>query len=441
MEQKVYLIINAIINCIMLEYLPFGVLQFKYKFNKYYALTGIVLLDVILTLPRTIGGADPHLPTIIIMVIYPPIFAILLFKNPLWKKMLATVGFYIFVMYPLEFVTFFFMDIFWGGSYFEDVYAHNDLYYAGLTLNNIFYFIIMVLLILGWRRFIDKKKNPQTPVYLAVVFYQSILFMLWLRVAPVHFHSTTLRWMGLFFELFGFAIAILIFYFFNQMEQQLETEEKMAALYRQKDFEKEYIEASAQHLEQMKQFQNDCALQIKELHEAVKQPNYQIHTRQLLDQSQNRINSSRQTVYSLHPLLNALLSVKKDLATQKNIPMEIHCTHSSDIGIADIDLCSVLGNLLDNAIEACEQITQEERKITVDINERSGFLIINITNSINSQTPEIKRIGFTSKEDRQNHGLGLRMVERICSGHEGRLLFAPSENVMKISAILKKNDN
>lgn len=439
METQIYMIFNAIINCTMLEYLPFGVLQFKYKFNKYYALAGIVLLDFILTLPRTIDGADPHLPTIIIMVIYPPVFAILLFKDPLWKKLLATVGFYIFVMYPLEFVTFFVMKIFWGGSFFEDVYAHNGLYYAGLTLNNYFYFIIMVLLVLGWKRFIDKKKTPHTPVYLAVIFYHSVLFLLWLRIAPVH--STTELWPGLIFEIFGYGIAILIFSFFNQMEQKLETEEKIAALYRQRDFEKEYVKASAQHLEQMKQFQNDCSLQIKKLHEAVQQPDYQTHTRQLLTQSQDKINASRQALYSRHPLINALLSVKKELASQNDIKMEIHCTHSENIGIADIDLCSVLGNLLDNAIEACEKIEKENRKIVIDIDDRSGFMIIKVTNSITPQTSKIKRIGFTTKEDTENHGIGLRMVERICVKYEGRLIFTPLENVISVSAILKKDNN
>lgn len=191
----------------------------------------------------------------------------------------------------------------------------------------------------------------------------------------------------------------------------------------------------------MKQLHNDFALQIKELHEAVKQPDYQTRTRHLLDQSQDKIKASRQTVHSLHPLINALLSVKKELAAHKNIEMEIHCTHSADIGVTDIDLCSILGNLLDNAIEACEHIKQGERKIIADINEQSGFFIIKITNSITAQTPKINRIGFTSKNDSENHGFGLRMVERICLKHEGRLLFTPSENTMNVSAILKKNCN
>ena len=191
----------------------------------------------------------------------------------------------------------------------------------------------------------------------------------------------------------------------------------------------------------MKQFQNDCSLQIKKLHEAVQQPDYQTHTRQLLTQSQDKINASRQTLYSRHPLINALLSVKKELAAQNDIEMELHCTHSEDIGVADIDLCSVLGNLLDNAIEACEKLEAKDRKIVINIDERSGFLIIKVTNSITPQTSKIKRIGFTTKEDAENHGIGLRMVERICVKYEGRLIFTPLENVLSVSAILKKDNN
>ena len=394
MELKIFLLLDGIINSIMLEYPPFGVLKYKRKFNKYIALAAIVLLDTIIILPRTFGDAGPSMLNTIVTCAHPIIWVMLLFDEPLWKKLAVTVGYNIFVMLPLEFVSMILMYFFWGGNFFEDVYARNDLYLAGRTLNNMLYFITLIFVVLLWRRFVDKKKDRHTPVYISIALYQTVLMLMWIRIASDY--SSITKWIGFVLEIFGFIVDLILFYFFSQMEQQLETEEKLAALYRQRDFEKEYYDASSQHLDQMKQQQQDFALQIHKL--------------------------------------------KEDLARDKGIHMEIHCTHSSDIGIADIDICSILGNLLDNAIEACEKIDTPDRKIVVDIHEKAGFLIVKITNSITELTPVIKKIGFTSKTDTANHGIGLRMVERICTKYDGRLLLAPSDNMetMSASAVLRK---
>lgn len=439
MELKIFLLLDGLINSIMLEYPPFGVLKYKRRFNKYIALAAIVLLDTIIILPRTFGDAGPSMLNTIITCSHPIIWVILLFDEPLWKKLAVTVGYNIFVMLPLEFVSMILMYFFWGGNFFNDVYARNDVYLAGRTLNNMLYFITLIFVVLLWRRFVDKKKDRHTPVYISIALYQTVLMLLWIRIASDY--SSITKWIGFVLEVFGFIVDLILFYFFSQMEQQLETEEKLAALYRQRDFEKEYYEASSQHLDQMKQMHQDFSSQIHELHEAVQQPDYKNNMTQILARSQSKIEASRKTVYSLHPIINALLCVKEEHANSIGIPMEIHCTHSSEIAIADIDICSVLGNLLDNAIEACEKIESPDRKITVDIHEKAGFLIVKISNTITEQTPTIKKIGFTSKSDRENHGLGLRMVERICSKYDGSLIFVPSENkdTISISAVLRKS--
>lgn len=439
MELKIFLLLNGIINSVMIEYFPFAVLQFKYKFNKYYAFAAIVLLDTIIILPRTIGDAGPSLLNTILTCGHPLIWSNILFKDSVWKKLATTVGFNIFVMLPLEFISMFIIHIFWGGNFFSDSYARNNIYYAGVTLNNLLYFSTLILIILLWRKLVDKKRSPQLPVYLAVAFYQSILLCLWLRIA-VDYSSST-KWLGLLLEVFGFTIDMILFYYFNQMESKLETEEKLAALYRQRDFEQEYYRISQQNLAKMKDLNNEFTSHIRELQEAVKETDHEQNVRQILDISQVEINNARQTVYSLHPVINALLCVKSGLAKSRNIRMEIHCTHSAETGIEDIDICSVLGNLLDNSIEACEAIESKDKMITADISEKAGFFIVTVKNPINAKTSSFKGIGYTSKPDSENHGLGLRMVERICTKYDGRLLLAPSEDIISVSAILKKNKN
>ena len=439
MELKLYMIIHSIINLTMLDFPPFAVLQFKYKYNKYYALAAMVFIDFFITLPRTIGDAGPSLLNTILTCTHPVIWCIVVFKDPLWKKLAVPIGFTVFVMLPLEFISMLFMHLFWGGNFISDSYIRNDIYLAGLTLNNLLYFVTEIFMILLWHRLVDKKKSPQTPIYLAVALYQTVLFALWLAVGKDF--SLKAITIGLLLEVFGFVIDIVLFIVFNQMGAKLETEEKLEALYRQRDFEKEYYTVSQQYLTQMKKLQTDFLSHIHEIHEAVKQPDNTKKIKQILDQSQLELNAAKRTVYSTNPVINAVLSVKQEQSAKQNIKMEVHCSHSLDIGIADIDLCSVLGNLLDNAIEACERIDVKERKITADIHEKAGFLVIKIRNSVTSENAKVRKIGYTSKADAENHGLGLRMVERICSKYDGKLILTPTPDEMRASAILKRTYN
>lgn len=437
MEVKIFLLLNSIINLTMEEYIPFGVLQFKYKFNKHWALAAIVLMDTILVLPRTLGDAGPSLLNTVLTCTHPVIWCCILFKDPLWKRVVVPLGVTFLVMFPLEFVTMGLMHLFWGGSFFQDVYERNEVYFSGLTLINMLYYITVLLVIIFWRRFIDKKKGLKVNIYWLAIFNQTMLMAFWFRIAENY--SFQVMWIGFSLDVFGIVIDLLLLYFFNQMEKQLETEEELAALYRQRDFDKEYHQASLQQLNQMKHLHNEFTRHISELHEEVKSSDDIANVKQFLQQSQLEIYAAKQVVYSRHPVINALLSVKQQIARDKNIQMEIHCTHSADIGIADIDICSVLGNLLDNAIEACEKLEQDERSIVVDIDEKAGFFIVKITNSVTARTLEFKKIGYTSKKDSTNHGLGLRMVERICAKYEGSFELTPSEDTMRVCAILKKN--
>lgn len=437
METNFFLFINFIISSMVLNLPPFVLLKFKYNFNKYYAYVAIVLFDILISLPKTLGGMGPTMLHTVVTCTIPIIWSILLFQDSLWRRIIVPVGFTICVIFPLEFITMFFMYYFWDSIALVDIYINNDIYFAGSILNTLLYYITEIFIILLWKRFIDKKKISHAYIYIIIALYQSILFVLWLRIPKNNFYLTMLG--GLLLETFGILINLMFFYIFNQMQEKLATEEKLTALYRQRDFEKEYYKASQQHLKQMQHLQKKFISHIRELRAAINQPNNEKNIQQIIAQSQIEINSNKHFFYSSHPVINALLTVKQNLAENRNITMEIHCTHSSDIGITDVDICSVLGNLLDNALEACDKTEQIDKKVSVDISEKAGFFIIKVANSITSHTPKFKGIGYTSKADTENHGLGLRMVERICSKYDGKLILSPSQETMYVSAILQKN--
>lgn len=103
--------------------------------------------------------------------------------------------------------------------------------------------------------------------------------------------------------------------------------------------------------------------------------------------------------------LDAILSTKKALAESKGITVDMEVQISDQLPLEPVDVCVIFGNALDNAIEACDRITQGEKKISLVLVQREGKLLCHLTNTapINSS----KDFSITSKSDKKNHGFGL----------------------------------
>ena len=104
--------------------------------------------------------------------------------------------------------------------------------------------------------------------------------------------------------------------------------------------------------------------------------------------------------------------------------MEIAVHPGNETGIDDLHLCSVLSNLIDNALEACGNISDPEILPYIDVMcyEKAAFLIIKVINSKQNKIllSRGKRI-LSTKQDASKHGLGLTIVENITKMYNGEL--------------------
>ncbi len=131
-----------------------------------------------------------------------------------------------------------------------------------------------------------------------------------------------------------------------------------------------------------------------------------------------------QIVKTGNVMVDAILNSKMSLAISKNIEVTAKAVVPSNIEILDIDLCVLLGNLLDNAMEACEvrensqNFEFEKPFIRVYISVKGNQLYICVTNSAYGK---VKKQGFkflTTKES-DSHGYGLIRIDKICAKYSG----------------------
>jgi sensor histidine kinase regulating citrate/malate metabolism len=118
-------------------------------------------------------------------------------------------------------------------------------------------------------------------------------------------------------------------------------------------------------------------------------------------------------------MVDAILNSKISLAKSREIKINAKASVPSPLAFSEIDLCVIIGNLFDNAMEACAKIPDAERRfIRVFIGRHNQMLYISFTNSTHNR---VKRDGrsFRSTKGSASHGFGLMRVDRITGKYGG----------------------
>ena len=116
--------------------------------------------------------------------------------------------------------------------------------------------------------------------------------------------------------------------------------------------------------------------------------------------------------------LDAILSSKVSIARKNNI--EVNCTAKvpQDLKISDVHFCAIVGNLMDNAIEACEKIPAAcPRFIRIYIGLFKSQLYISVSNS--TKEKKRRRLGELVTSKLGEHGFGLRRIDKLAEKYDG----------------------
>jgi len=119
-------------------------------------------------------------------------------------------------------------------------------------------------------------------------------------------------------------------------------------------------------------------------------------------------------------VLDAVVSAKLLLAQAKDIDVTVQVAYPEAVPIKDHDLCAIAGNLIDNAIEACELIDTPAIKRFVDFSilEKGKNMILTVRNSTNGIVRMDGDAYLTTKKGAY-HGLGLKHVDSIVEKYQG----------------------
>ncbi|MCL2223206.1 MAG: GHKL domain-containing protein [Oscillospiraceae bacterium] len=224
------------------------------------------------------------------------------------------------------------------------------------------------------------------------------------------------------------SIAILnifIFIFVEYIMRHNEVSQKIIIAETQNEAHQSHINLLTHNQMQIRTMTHDFKQQVHELYTLCEENRLEELRSKLLDLS-NR-ESDTLLVNTENIMLDSILTSKIELADKQSINFKRKFDVAPDLDYLDSEICVLLGNALDNAIEACMRSTCE-RFIGMELTATPKQFLCHITNTIGTEPQSDGEYLKTSKKDGLYHGIGLQSMKRICEDLGGSLSFSYNDS-------------
>ena len=139
-----------------------------------------------------------------------------------------------------------------------------------------------------------------------------------------------------------------------------------------------------------------------------------------LDALDTDLNTVDLAVKTGNAMADAIINSKISLAKSRNIPVQIDAHIPVKLKMSELDLCCILGNLFDNAMDASAELPEEERLIRVYMDMKGTQLYISFTN-FTATKKQKKLAGSFVTTKGEGHGFGLVRIDAIVEKLDGYL--------------------
>ncbi len=282
---------------------------------------------------------------------------------------------------------------------------------------------------------IDNLQQPHVwwiSTMVSAIFYFFNLCMIVRRYSTLHTNRVGLAYATVMILMFLLLILLCVIFYFlvNSLVKKAETEDRNHILEMQ---EKQYV-ALQRYLDQDRKARHDFRQTIYTLKELSTEKNYQA-----IDDYLSRyievLPQKEVTDFCRDHALNALLNHYAAISDRFGIQTDMQIRLPSVIQIDSVDLCSIVGNILENAVTACRDIPVEKRFINLTVSEEQGHeLYIALSNSFSGKTRQIKDRYLSTHKG--GNGIGLLSIAATAGRYDGMADFSHEQNVFYSNIML-----
>lgn len=218
-----------------------------------------------------------------------------------------------------------------------------------------------------------------------------------------------------------------VFNYFESFESQI----RLTALEQIMEHEDENYRTLTESYEEIRNIKHDLKNQVELLNNLINQEKY-AQAKEHISQFYKTVERTTSMCCTGNSAVDSIINLKGDLARSHGI------SYMTKIKLTEIDcdtvgLCRILGNALDNAIEACNRSECTERCVCLVLTNQNNKLLICIENT--SPRVDINNL-TTSKQNKAFHGIGLQSIRRTVSQMGGNISCSYNEGYFRINILI-----
>ncbi len=223
-----------------------------------------------------------------------------------------------------------------------------------------------------------------------------------------------------------FLINIFVFYLYDFLMKSYDEKMEKALLMQQSNAYLKQLEIMTQSQENLKEFRHNVKNHVLSL-KALLENNDSRSASDYLDNIYRNIDIPDEYSKSGNSEIDSILNYKLHKADACGIRVEVKVNVPEKLNILPFDLSVVLGNLLDNAIEA--SCASPEKKLKVSVELDRNVLYIHIANSFSGALSYSNGEYITTKTDKERHGMGLNSVKKSLEKYNGAIELHHTRNI------------
>ena len=228
-------------------------------------------------------------------------------------------------------------------------------------------------------------------------------------------------------------LMYLIMYFVvQQMSKDNQTKLEYELMKEKEKYSKESMEIIKRSNEELREFKHDLKKYLLPLQEAM-ETMPQSEMAKVWEKINQKIEDVQTLIQTGNSYVDSMINTKITLARSEKV--DVKCTILSKMeGIDDLEFCSVFGNLMDNAIEAERKVT-EKKEIIIFVEEKMGYLRLEIQNKIEKSVLNENSSLNTTKKDTSSHGIGHKSIKRTMQKVGGALKYYETGDLFCAEAV------
>ncbi|WP_417123668.1 GHKL domain-containing protein [Ruminococcus bicirculans (ex Wegman et al. 2014)] len=240
----------------------------------------------------------------------------------------------------------------------------------------------------------------------------------------------SLNYISLSISLIGIIfINISMFNFFESYEDKI----KLKYLETLKQQEQENYKLLALSHKQVKELKHDIENQFSVLNGLMKSGD-NAAAMQYLDKLNSYVRTANRICYTGNNVIDSIVNIKGSLAQTYGIEFICKVNIITSIKADELELCRIIGNGLDNAIEGCQRVDVQNKHICFSISEDREKLMIVISNT----SDEVDTTALSStKKEKGLHGIGISSIKSSVERLDGLVKFDYADGIFKLNIMVQ----